>query len=108
MTLIYEIGQFSSRLAYNWRSKFLMAVGPNGYNGDTNGVWRLPVYNDDYGQLDASVEYRFTDSFNVSLQAINLGNAETTLIAEQNAAGDHTSSYVNDTTYIARVSVNFD
>ncbi|MGH8193290.1 MAG: TonB-dependent receptor [Woeseiaceae bacterium] len=106
-TAIYEQGPISTRLAYNWRSKFLMAVGPNGYNGDTNGLWRLPVYNDDYGQLDASVEYRINDNLNVSLQAINLGNAETTLIAEQNHAGDHRSSYVNDTTYIARVSMNF-
>lgn len=104
-TLIYELGGFSSRIAYNWRSKFLMGVGQNGFNGDTNGVWRLPVYNDDYGQLDASVEYRFNEVLSLSLQAINLGNAETVLIAEQNAAGDHTSSYVNDTTYIARVSM---
>lgn len=106
-TLIYELGGFSGRLAYNWRSKFLMDVGPNGYNGDVNGNWRLPVYNDDYGQLDASVEYRFSDMLSLSLQAINLSNAETVLIAEQNAAGDHTSSYVNDTTYIARVSMTF-
>jgi iron complex outermembrane recepter protein len=104
---IYELGDFSARLAYNWRSKFLMGVGQNGFNGDANGIWRLPVYNDDYGQLDAAVEYYVTDNLNVSLQAINLGNSETTLIAEQNAAGDHTSSYVNDTTYIARVSMNF-
>jgi TonB-dependent receptor len=106
-TAIYELGQFSSRLAYNWRSKFLMAVGPNGYNGDTNGLWRLPVYNDDYGQLDASVEYRVNDNLSLSLQAINIGNAETVLIAEQNGAGDHESSYVNDTTYIARISMNW-
>lgn len=107
-TAIYELGDLSTRLAYNWRSRFLMGIGPNGFNGDTNGLWRLPVYNDDYGQLDASVEYRVTDSLSVSLQAINLGNAETVLIADQNDAGDHRSSYVNDTTYIARVSMNFD
>ena len=104
---IYELGQFSGRLAYNWRSKFLMGVGQNGFNGDSNGIWRLPVYNDDYGQLDASVEYRINDNLNVSLQAINLGNSETVLIADQNAAGDHESSYVNDTTYIARISMNW-
>lgn len=106
-TAIYELGQFSTRLAYNWRSKFLMGVGQNGFNGDSNGLWRLPVYNDDYGQLDASVEYRINDNLNLSLQAINIGNAETTLIADQNAAGDHESSYVNDTTYIARISMNW-
>jgi TonB-dependent receptor len=108
VTAIYELGDLSTRLAWNWRSKFLMGIGPNGFNGDTNGLWRLPVYNDDYGQLDASVEYRFTDNLSLSLQAINLGNAETVLIAEQNDAGDHKSSYVNDTTYIVRASMNFD
>src|SRR5690606_23063201 len=108
LTAIYEIGPLSTRLAYNWRSRFLMSIGPNGFNGDTNGLWRLPVYNDDYGQLDASIEYRFGEHLNVSLQAINLGNSETTLIAEQNAAGDHRSSYVNDTTYIIRLSTSFD
>src|SRR5690606_2175972 len=101
-TAIYELGQFSGRLAYIWRSKFLMSVGQNGCNGDTNGIWRLPVYNDDYGQLDASLEYRINDNLSLSLRAINLGNSETVLIADQNAAGDHESSYVNDTTYIAR------
>ncbi|MBB3062520.1 TonB-dependent receptor [Microbulbifer rhizosphaerae] len=106
-TAMYEWGPISARLAYNWRSKFLMGVGQNGFNGDTNGQWRLPVYNDDYGQLDASIEYRFNESVAFSLQAINIGNAETVLIADQNAAGDHKSSYVNDTTYIGRVSVNF-
>ncbi len=104
---IYEKGPIAVRLAYNWRSKFLMGVGQNGFNGDVNGIWRLPVYNDDYGQLDASLDYRLNDKFLFSLQAINLGNSETTLIAAQNAAGNHYSSYVNDTTYILRMSMNF-
>ncbi|TLM75225.1 TonB-dependent receptor [Microbulbifer harenosus] len=107
LTAMYEKGPFSARLAYNWRSRFLMGVGQNGFNGDVNGLWRLPVYNDDYGQLDASVEYHINDNLALSLQAINIGNAETVLIADQNAAGDHTSSYVNDTTYILRMSAHF-
>lgn len=107
LTGMYEYGPFSARLAYNWRSKFLMGVGQNGFNGDVNGQWRLPVYNDDYGQLDASVEYRINDNLALSLQAINIANAETVLIADQNAAGDHQSSYVNDTTYIMRMTATF-
>ncbi|WP_295799473.1 TonB-dependent receptor [uncultured Microbulbifer sp.] len=106
-TAMYEKGPISARLAYNWRSKFLMGVGQNGFNGDVNGQWRLPVYNDDYGQLDASVEYRFNENLAISLQAINVGNAETVLIADQNAAGDHKSAYVNDTTYIMRMTTTF-
>jgi TonB-dependent receptor len=106
LTVLYDHTRFSSRLAYNWRSKFLMGVGQNGFNGDVNGLWRLPVYTDDYGQLDASVQYHVADWISLSLMGINLANAETTLIASQNAAGDHTSSYVNDSTFIFRVSLN--
>jgi iron complex outermembrane recepter protein len=110
-TLMYGLGPVSARLAYNWRSKFLMGVGQNGFNGGmvdgTSDQWRLPVYNDDYGQLDASLQYNLTRYLSLSLMAINLNNAETTLIAAQNAAGDHRSSYVNDRTYVARLSVNF-
>lgn len=107
LTLLYEHARLSTRVAYNWRSKFLMGVGQNGFNGDVNGVWRLPVYTDDYGQLDASIQYRLTDSMSLSLMGINLTNSETTLIAAQNAAGDQTSSYVNDSTIILRMSLNF-
>ena len=110
-TLLYELRPVSARLAYNWRSKFLMGVGQNGFNGGmidgTSNQWRLPVYNDNYGQVDASIQYNVTRYLSLSLMAINLTNAETTLIAAQNAAGNHTSSYVNDRTYVARLSVNF-
>lgn len=106
-TLMYELPKFWARLAYNWRSKYLMGVGQNGFNGDVNGRWALPVYNDDYGQLDASIGFRITDELFLDFMAINLTNAETTIIAEQNAAGDHKSSYVTDTTYVARLSWNF-
>ena len=106
LTLLYDHARFSSRVAYNWRSRFLMGVGQNGFNGNVNGVWRLPVYTDDYGQLDASIQYHLTDHLSLSLMGINLANAETTLIAAQNSAGSHTSSYVNDTTFILRVSLN--
>ncbi len=102
-TLIYELGRFSSRLAYNWRSEWLMSIGANGYQANDRS-WRLPVYTDDYGQLDASLQFRIAKSFSIALMAINLTNAETTLIAAQNAAGDHKSMYVNDTTYILRAS----
>jgi TonB-dependent receptor len=104
-TLIYELGRFSTRVAYNWRSKWLMSVGANGYQANDRS-WRLPVYTDDYGQMDASIQYRFTNQLYFSVMAINLTNAETVLIAAQNAAGDHKSMYVNDTTYIARLSLN--
>lgn len=106
-TLMYELPRFWARLAYNWRSKYLMGVGQNGFNGDVNGRWALPVYNDDYGQLDASMGFRITEDLYIDVMAINLTNSETVIIAEQNAAGSHISSYVTDTTYTVRLSWNY-
>lgn len=106
---MYEKGSLSVRLAYNWRSEFLMSVGPNGFNGtDRNITWRLPVYNDDYGQMDGSIFYDITDALSVGLEVNNILNSETRTIMKQNAAGDHYASYfLNDTRYALTLRANF-
>lgn len=106
---MFEKGDWSARLAYNWRSEFLMSVGANGFNGTDKGItWNLPVYNDDYGQLDGSVAYKITDNVTVSLEANNLTNSETRTIMKQNEAGDHYTSYfVNDARYALTLRANF-
>jgi TonB-dependent receptor len=105
----YEKGPWQVRLAYNWRSKYLLSVGPNGYNGDNNGiVWKLPVYSDDYGQLDGSVFYRVSDNVQIGLEMNNLNNAEQRTIMDQNGAGSRvTSWYVNDRRYAATIRLTF-
>lgn len=105
----YEKGPWQIRLAYNWRSEYLLSVGPNGYNGTNNNIaWKLPVYSDDYGQLDGSIFYRINDNIQLGLEMNNLNNAEQRTIMDQNEAGSRvTSWYVNDTRYAATLRVTF-
>ncbi|MFT3754640.1 MAG: TonB-dependent receptor [Pseudoxanthomonas sp.] len=105
----YEKGPWQIRLAYNWRSKYLLGVGANGYNGGDGGIaWKLPVYSDDFGQLDGSIFYRFSDHVQFGLEMNNLNNAEQRTIMGQNGAGNHvTSWYVNDRRYAATLRFTF-
>ncbi|WP_454828605.1 TonB-dependent receptor [Pseudoxanthomonas wuyuanensis] len=110
----YEKGPWQIRVAYNWRSEYLLGVGANGYNGTNNNLagdavaWKLPVYSDEYGQLDASVFYSFSDNIKLGLEMNNLNNAEQRTIMDQNGAGRRTTSwYVNDTRYAATLRVTF-
>ncbi|WP_051414062.1 TonB-dependent receptor [Pseudoxanthomonas suwonensis] len=109
VAVFYEKGPWQIRLAYNWRSKYLLSVGPNGYNGDNNGiVWKLPVYSDDYGQLDGSIFYRFSDHVQLGLEMNNLNDAEQRTIMDQNGAGSRvTSWYLNDRRYAATLRLTF-
>jgi TonB-dependent receptor len=65
---IYEYGKLSMRLAYNWRSKYLVTT-----NG--NGSGNLPVFNKAFGQVDGNITYNFTDKFSLTLAVVNLTNA---------------------------------
>ncbi|GAB3094163.1 TonB-dependent receptor [Lysobacter terrae] len=110
----YEKGPWQIRLAYNWRSEYLLSVGANGYNGTNNNLageavaWKLPVYSDAYGQLDGSIFYKFNDHIQLGLEMNNLNNAEQRTIMDQNEAGKRvTSWYVNDTRYAATLRVSF-
>ena len=114
VALFYEKGPWQIRLAYNWRSEYLLAVGANGYNGTNNNLagesiaWKLPVYSDAYGQLDGSIFYKFNDHIQLGLEMNNLNNAEQRTIMDQNGAGRRvTSWYVNDTRYAATLRVTF-
>ncbi|WP_345845246.1 TonB-dependent receptor [Shewanella algae] len=62
--LYYEQYGLQARLAYNWRSKFL--VDPDAWGG--------PAWIDDYGQLDASISYDITDNLTLFSEASNLTN----------------------------------
>ncbi|MCL2913708.1 TonB-dependent receptor [Shewanella corallii] len=71
--VFYEKDAFSSRLAYNYRSKYL--IEPSGRQEDV-------VFGDDYGQLDFSASYDITKQLTVSFNAINLTDAEQRQYAE--------------------------
>jgi len=64
VTLIYDKGGISARLAYNWRAKFLAQLNRDGYHN--------PTYNDPHGQFDLNVSYDITPKIAVSFEAINL------------------------------------
>jgi iron complex outermembrane receptor protein len=86
LALLYDKGPWSARAAYNWRSKSLQAVNVNGTQGtdgldsnpasptygQTNVAWALPTWAGAYGQLDASVFYKFSDKVQLGLEAQNL------------------------------------
>ncbi len=89
LTGMYEKGPWSARIAYSWRSRYLMSTNSNGTNGTyteytfANGAATsatamkisLPVYSAAYGQIDGSVSYKLNDNILLSLEGSNLSNA---------------------------------
>lgn len=63
----YEKGPWSARLAYAWRSEFLITVR------DVI-VPFAPIMNEDTGQLDGSFFYTVNDNWKIGVQAVNLTN----------------------------------
>ena len=63
---MYETGDVSARIAYNWRDKFLSGV--------TNvvEVGALPIYTAAYGWLDASLAYKYSKQITFALEGTNL------------------------------------
>jgi TonB-dependent receptor len=61
---MYEKYGISARLAYNWRSSYLLTTSAANINE--------PVWSRSYGQLDGSIFYTLTHSFKVGVQATNL------------------------------------
>jgi TonB-dependent receptor len=95
--ILYDQGDWSARVAYSWRSKYLQNVNVNGTNGsdgtDTNPAsatygqhnvaWGLPTWADKYGELDASVFYKINDKLTVGLEGMNLTNTEYVQLMQQ-------------------------
>lgn len=66
---LYQRGPVQARLAYNWRGKYLLT------NRDVSDV-RLPMWQDDYGQLDGSVIVELRDGVSLAIEGNNLANSE--------------------------------
>ena len=68
---LYEKPDFpvSFRLAYNWRSKYLITA--------SDCCVGLPVWNASAGYLDGSIRYKFNDNLELSLEGSNLLNTQT-------------------------------
>ncbi|HKO71914.1 MAG TPA: TonB-dependent receptor [Bradyrhizobium sp.] len=66
----YEKGPISVRLAYNWRSKFLLT--------ESDVIFPyFPIFQRAYGTLDASAFYQLTPFMKIGIQAQNLTNSVT-------------------------------
>lgn len=66
-TLFYENDRFQARASYNFKDKYVEAIGYEMY----------PIWRDGYGQTDVSVSYNLTDQIQLSLEGINLTDEET-------------------------------
>ncbi len=79
LVLMFERPKFGARLAWNWRSQYLIS--------QSDCCIKLPIWQDSYGQLDGSFHYRPSDSWDMYLEAQNLLKAETVLKQQVNQDG---------------------
>ena len=109
LTFMYEKYGFFARLAYNYSSEIFQSIGPNGWNGNDNDVvWKLPIFADEYGQLDLTMGYNVTDNLIINFEAYNISQSNTRGVMKQNQAGDHTAFvYSQDTRYGLSVRYTF-
>jgi len=68
---MYEKYGISARLAYNWRSGFLMTTSAANLNE--------PVWQEKFGQIDGSIFYTILDHYKIGFQASNILKAKTFL-----------------------------
>jgi len=79
MVGIYQDEQFEFRLAYNWRSDFLVS-----YSDQITGN---PIFVEGEGVLDGSAKWDINDHVQIRLQASNILGNETELYQQIDAAG---------------------
>ncbi|WP_296952934.1 TonB-dependent receptor [uncultured Massilia sp.] len=121
LALLYDKGPLSARLAWSWRSKYLQAVNVNGTRGtdgtDTNPnsptvgqrniAWALPTWADDFGQLDASLFYNFTETLSLGVEAQNLTDAKYKQLMTQGIGDKGRAWFVSGRRYTASLRYAF-
>jgi iron complex outermembrane receptor protein len=91
----YENDNFGARLMYNYRSDWYKGLHHSG----------MELYNESFGQLDASFSYNATENVTVTLEAVNISDTE---IKEYNIEKSRmVSIYQNGRRFVAGVRVNF-
>jgi TonB-dependent receptor len=71
---MFEKGKWSARMAYNWRSKYLVTR--------QDCCVAFPIWQRAAGYLDGRVAYRINDNVEVSLEGTNLLDTETVLMQQ--------------------------
>jgi TonB-dependent receptor len=74
LVVMYDKEKYSARLAWNWREKYLVT--------QSDCCIKLPIWADDYGQLDASLHYRPSEKVDLYAEAQNLTHEETVLFQQ--------------------------
>lgn len=105
ITPFIDIGPISARASYNWRSRYLLTLRDVITPFD-------PIFQESYGQLDASLTWSITDQIKVGIQGVNLLNSITktsAAIEDQNGAVRLVPRgwYINDRRYTAILRFNF-
>jgi TonB-dependent receptor len=73
LALLYEKYGVSGRLAYNWRSGYLLTSSASNVNE--------PVWTGNFGALDGSILYTVFEHYKLGVQMTNILNAKTTFYA---------------------------
>jgi outer membrane receptor protein involved in Fe transport len=71
LTAMYEKGPWSVRVAYDWRSTYLLV------SSGANGTHTLPVFSRPYGQMDFGASYKIDDHFTIGVDGQNILNTVT-------------------------------
>jgi TonB-dependent receptor len=105
ITPFIDIGPFSARASYNWRSRYMLTLRDVITPFD-------PIFQESYGQLDASLSWSITDQIKVGIQGVNLLNSTTRTTAAVLDQNDEIRFvprgwYINDRRYTAMVRFSF-
>jgi TonB-dependent receptor len=77
--LYYSVPKVEARLAYNWRERYLLTTAAANLN--------IPAFADDYGQLDASVQWKFKENMSFGLEAVNLTHSKFKILVDNDVTG---------------------
>ncbi|MGM8228157.1 TonB-dependent receptor [Cellvibrio sp. ARAG 10.3] len=98
---MYEYNDISFRLAYTWRSEYLLTL--------RESEDFAPVYAEASGMMDASLYYTINDNWKVGIEGSNLLDTETKTRYQKNQEGIKTDalSFTTDRRYALSVRATF-
>jgi len=98
---MYEKYGVTARLAYNWRSEYLLTT--------KDVITQLPIFNEAGGQLDGSIFYAINENLQIGLQGTNLTDEVTRTSMQIDNEGNQVgrSWFVNDRRYSVVLKGNF-
>src|SRR5690606_14639785 len=98
---MYEYNDISFRLAYTWRSEYLLTL--------RESEEYVPAYAEASGMVDASFYYAINENWKVGIEASNLLNDDTKTRYQMNQEGVKTQalSFTTDRRYALSVRANF-